>query len=219
METFGKSSIDSPPLVLPLLCLFLSMFFLLPHARTQCFPYSLSMQVCLFVQPRPCPHTQTRVRGHPIAAYHRASPKPRHHAPARLFSSSSMIFDRIGAVAARVLASTRASTASHLAVARTDLLAGASTSSLATTSATSTPFGARGITVNVERGDAERAYKRLRRIMLSEGIYKDLRASCEGHKKPSQLRVLARKERERRNFRSKINSRLGWIMRRKERGF
>lgn len=131
-----------------------------------------------------------------------------------------MILDRIGAVAARVLASTRASTASHLAVARTDLLAGASTSSLATTtSATSTPFSARGITVNVERGDAERAYKRLRRIMLSEGIYKDLRASCEGHKKPSQLRVLARKERERRNFRSKINSRLGWIMRRKERGF
>jgi ribosomal protein S21 len=131
-----------------------------------------------------------------------------------------MIFDRIGAVAARVLASTRASSASHLAVARTDLLtASASTSSTSRVATSSAPFGARGITVNVERGDAERAYKRLRRIMLSEGIYKDLRASCEGHKKPSQLRVLARKERERRNFRSKINSRLGWIMRRKERGF
>lgn len=182
------------------------------------FPYSLSMQVCKFAYSFDL-HTQTRVRGLFIGAYHRARPKPRHHTPVHLFPSSSMIFDRIGAVAARVLSSTRASTASHLAVARTDLLAGASTSSLATTSATSTPFGARGITVNVERGDAERAYKRLRRIMLSEGIYKDLRASCEGHKKPSQLRVLARKERERRNFRSKINSRLGWIMRRKERGF
>ena len=75
------------------------------------------------------------------------------------------------------------------------------------------------ITIPVERGDAERAYKRLRRIMMSEGIYKDLRASTEGHRKPSQLRVLARKERERRTKRSKLNSKLGWIMRQKERGF
>jgi len=218
METFGKSSIDPP--VLPLLCLFFLFFCFHTHApNVSIFVVNASMQVCLFVRPRPLLHTQTRIRGLSISAYHRARPKPRHHTAVHLFPSSSMIFDRIGAVAARVLSSTRASTASHLAVARTDLLAGASTSSLATTSATSTPFGARGITVNVERGDAERAYKRLRRIMLSEGIYKDLRASCEGHKKPSQLRVLARKERERRNFRSKINSRLGWIMRRKERGF
>ena len=75
------------------------------------------------------------------------------------------------------------------------------------------------ITVAVERGDAERAYKRLRRIMLSEGVYEDLRAMTEGHRKPSQLRVLARKERERRTVRQKLNSRLGWIMRQKERGF
>lgn len=75
------------------------------------------------------------------------------------------------------------------------------------------------ITVAVERGDAERAYKRLRRIMMSEGVYEDLRATTEGHRKPSELRVLARKERERRTVRQRLNSRLGWIMRQKERGF
>lgn len=75
------------------------------------------------------------------------------------------------------------------------------------------------ITVAVERGDAERAYKRMRRIMLSEGVYDDLRATTEGHRKPSELRVLARKERERRTMRMKLNSRLGWIMRQKDRGF
>jgi ribosomal protein S21 len=75
------------------------------------------------------------------------------------------------------------------------------------------------ITVNVERGDAERAYKRLRRIMVSEGMYKDVRATTEGHRKPSEWKVLARKERERRTYRSKLNSKLGWIMRQKDRGF
>jgi hypothetical protein len=55
--------------------------------------------------------------------------------------------------------------------------------------------------------------------MVSEGIYKDLRETTEGHRKPSELRVIARKEREQRSYRSKVNSKLGWIMRRKERGF
>jgi len=59
----------------------------------------------------------------------------------------------------------------------------------------------------------------LRKIMVSEGIYKELRESTTGHRKPAELRVLARKERERRTRRSKLNSKLGWIMRQKERGF
>ena len=75
------------------------------------------------------------------------------------------------------------------------------------------------ITIPVDNGDAERAYRRLRKIMVSEGIYKELRESTMGHRKPAELRVLARKERERRTRRSKLNSKLGWIMRQKERGF
>ena len=75
------------------------------------------------------------------------------------------------------------------------------------------------ITIPVDNGDAERAYRRLRKIMVSEGIYKELRESTTGHRKPAELRVLARKERERRTRRSKLNSKLGWIMRQKERGF
>jgi ribosomal protein S21 len=111
-------------------------------------------------------------------------------------------------------------------VARSTMLATTSTSSALTSPfaavgarGSATPNASRTITVMVERGDADRAYKRLRRIMVSEGIYQDFRSTTEGHKKPSELRVIARKERERRSYRSKLNSKLGWIMRRKERGF
>jgi ribosomal protein S21 len=129
-----------------------------------------------------------------------------------------MVFSTVASVARRAMTSALAGTsktapsaiAAPFALASASALANARQPSLATR-----PM----ITIPVERGDAERAYKRLRRIMMSEGIYKDLRASTEGHRKPSQLRVLARKERERRTKRSKLNSKLGWIMRQKERGF
>jgi ribosomal protein S21 len=143
-----------------------------------------------------------------------------------------MLFDRFAAVARRAMSSALAgpSSSSTLLGARWPRAAAScGTTTSSSGSSTTTTTAARGgdvvvarrgvITIPVDNGDAERAYKRLRKIMVSEGIYKELRESTMGHRKPAELRVLARKERERRTRRSKLNSKLGWIMRQKERGF
>jgi ribosomal protein S21 len=141
-----------------------------------------------------------------------------------------MFFDRFAAVARRAMSSALAGPSSSTLLGARSLRAAASCGTTTSSSgSTSTTTAARGgdvviarrgvITIPVDNGDAERAYKRLRKIMVSEGIYKELRESTTGHRKPAELRVLARKERERRTRRSKLNSKLGWIMRQKERGF
>ena len=138
----------------------------------------------------------------------------------RLVDIAGMILDRAVMALARASAATARASRSIAPISSARRDADARTATATSTSGEPSRARARGvITVSVERGDAERAYKRLRRIMMSEGAYEDLRASTEGHRKPSQLRVLARKERERRTMRQKLNSKLGWIVRQKERGF
>jgi len=141
-----------------------------------------------------------------------------------------MLLDRVVvAVARRAMSSSSSSSSSSSALGARSLRAAVSSwGTTATAAATTTAMRGGGvgdiarrgvITIPVDNGDAERAYRRLRKIMVSEGIYKELRESTMGHRKPAELRVLARKERERRTRRSKLNSKLGWIMRQKERGF
>ena len=140
--------------------------------------------------------------------------------------SVAMFLDRVVvAVARRAMSSSSSSALGALSSRRAAVGAWGTTATAAamTTMMRGGGFGdiaRRGvITIPVDNGDAERAYRRLRKIMVSEGIYKELRESTTGHRKPAELRVLARKERERRTRRSKLNSKLGWIMRQKERGF
>ena len=141
--------------------------------------------------------------------------------------SVAMFLDRVVVAVARRAMSSSASSSSALGARSRRAAVGSWGTTATAAAATPTMRGGgvgeiarRGvITIPVDNGDAERAYRRLRKIMVSEGIYKELRESTTGHRKPAELRVLARKERERRTRRSKLNSKLGWIMRQKERGF
>ena len=142
--------------------------------------------------------------------------------------SVAMFLDRVVvAVARRAMSSSSSSSSALGALSRRAAVGAWGTATTAAAAMTTMMRGGgfgdiarRGvITIPVDNGDAERAYRRLRKIMVSEGIYKELRESTTGHRKPAELRVLARKERERRTRRSKLNSKLGWIMRQKERGF
>jgi len=140
---------------------------------------------------------------------------PPHRNVLRRSTSINMLFERLGHTA-RALAN---AASSSLRAARSPSWSFAALALAANARASTRATSARTITVMVERNEAERAYKRLRRIMINEGVYKDLRAAKEGYRKPSELRVIARKDRERRTYKSALNSKLGWIIRRKERGF
>jgi ribosomal protein S21 len=81
-----------------------------------------------------------------------------------------------------------------------------------------------GIGVVVEDGNVDRAMRRLKRTMINEKMFDLFKERLgggkgSGFKKPSEHRVLALKERDRRVFKKKLKQKIGWILRRRERGF
>lgn len=78
--------------------------------------------------------------------------------------------------------------------------------------------------VIVEDGNVDRAMRRLKRTMINEKMFDAFKERLgtgrdAGFKKPSEKRVLALKERDRRVFKKKLKQKIGWILRRRERGF
>jgi ribosomal protein S21 len=78
--------------------------------------------------------------------------------------------------------------------------------------------------VVVEDGNVDRAMRRLKRTMINEKMFEAFKTRLgtgrdAGFKKPSEKRVLALKERDRRVFKKKLKQKMGWILRRRERGF
>ena len=78
--------------------------------------------------------------------------------------------------------------------------------------------------VVVEDGNVDRAMRRLKRTMINEKMFEAFKTRLgtgrdAGFKKPSEKRVLALKERDRRVFKKKLKQKIGWILRRRERGF
>ena len=67
-------------------------------------------------------------------------------------------------------------------------------------------------------GDVDRAMRKLKRVMINEGIEKSLKKRLV-FLKGSDARVVARRERDHRKWKKALRSKLGWIMRRKDRGF
>jgi hypothetical protein len=66
--------------------------------------------------------------------------------------------------------------------------------------------------------------RRLKRTMINEKMFEAFKTRLgtgrdAGFKKPSEKRVLALKERDRRVFKKKLKQKIGWILRRRERGF
>ena len=78
--------------------------------------------------------------------------------------------------------------------------------------------------VVVEDGNVDRAMRRMKRTMINEKMFDAFKERLgqgrdAGFKKPSEKRVLALKERDRRVFKKKLKQKIGWILRRRERGF
>lgn len=67
-------------------------------------------------------------------------------------------------------------------------------------------------------GDVDRAMRKLKRTMINEGIEKDMKGR-RVFVKGSDQRVIAKRERDHRKWKKTLRSKLGWIMRRKDRGF
>ncbi|CAL6321253.1 unnamed protein product [Bathycoccus prasinos] len=66
--------------------------------------------------------------------------------------------------------------------------------------------------------------RRMKRTMINEKMFDAFKERLgqgrdAGFKKPSEKRVLALKERDRRVFKKKLKQKIGWILRRRERGF
>ena len=77
----------------------------------------------------------------------------------------------------------------------------------------------KGVGVHVGAdGDVDRAMRKLKRVMINEGIEKSMKRR-QVFLKGSDARVVARRERDHRKWRKALRSKLGWIMRRKDRGF
>ena len=77
----------------------------------------------------------------------------------------------------------------------------------------------KGVGVHVSGdGDVDRAMRKLKRTMINEGIEKSMKAR-KVFVKGSDQRVVAKRERDHRKWRKQLRSKLGWIMRRKDRGF
>ena len=107
---------------------------------------------------------------------------------------------------------------------------------------THAPGGARGISVYVEHNNMDKALRRLKRLMIEEGITKELKERTH-NQKPSQLRVrgasavaaaassatltlrvraaqvLEQKARDKRLKKRELKIKLNWILRKKARGF
>jgi ribosomal protein S21 len=77
----------------------------------------------------------------------------------------------------------------------------------------------KGVGVHVGAdGDVDRAMRKLKRTMINEGIEKAMKAH-QVFLKGSDARVVAKRERDHRKWRKALRSKLGWIVRRKDRGF
>ena len=88
--------------------------------------------------------------------------------------------------------------------------------------APSVPGAVRGKTTGVgvfvgADGDVDRAMRKLKRTMIMEGIEKQMKRRA--HYVKGEQRVIAKRERDHRKWRKAIRGKLGWIVRRKERGF
>ena len=89
--------------------------------------------------------------------------------------------------------------------------------------APSVPGAVRGKTTGVgvfvgADGDVDRAMRKLKRTMIMEGIEKQMKRRAH-YVKGAEQRVIAKRERDHRKWRKAIRGKLGWIVRRKERGF
>ena len=60
--------------------------------------------------------------------------------------------------------------------------------------------------------------RKLKRVMINEGIEKNVKKRLV-FLKGSDARVVAKRERDHRKWKKALRSKLGWIMRRKDRGF
>jgi ribosomal protein S21 len=77
----------------------------------------------------------------------------------------------------------------------------------------------KGVGVHVGAdGDVDRAMRKLKRVMINEGIEKNVKKRLV-FLKGSDARVVAKRERDHRKWKKALRSKLGWIMRRKDRGF
>ena len=77
----------------------------------------------------------------------------------------------------------------------------------------------KGVGVHVGAdGDVDRAMRKLKRVMINEGIEKSVKKRLV-FLKGSDARVVAKRERDHRKWKKALRSKLGWIMRRKDRGF
>jgi ribosomal protein S21 len=66
--------------------------------------------------------------------------------------------------------------------------------------------------------DVERAVRKIRRKMMVEGIERAMQRQ-KHFVKGAERRVIAKRERDHRKWRKALRSKLGWIVRRKDRGF
>jgi ribosomal protein S21 len=64
----------------------------------------------------------------------------------------------------------------------------------------------------------ERAVRKIRRKMMVEGIERAMQRQ-KHFVKGAERRVIAKRERDHRKWRKALRSKLGWIVRRKDRGF
>lgn len=78
------------------------------------------------------------------------------------------------------------------------------------------PQQVRHIMVEVVNDDLERAIRKLMRRLRDDGCIRRLR-SRQYYQKPSELKVLARKERDKRIQRKAFRKKLNWIMERRKR--
>ena len=77
----------------------------------------------------------------------------------------------------------------------------------------------KGVGVHVGAdGDVDRAMRKLKRVMINEGIERSMKKRLV-FLKGSDANVVARRERDHRKWKKALRSKLGWIMRRKDRGF
>jgi len=74
------------------------------------------------------------------------------------------------------------------------------------------------ISVPVDRDNVERAMMRFNRMLVEEGLVKAAKAK-ETHMTPSEAKVEARKDRDYRLAKKRLKWKLGWVIRRKTRGF
>jgi ribosomal protein S21 len=72
--------------------------------------------------------------------------------------------------------------------------------------------------VEVTNDDLERAIRKMKRRLKDDNGIKLLRER-EYYRKPSELKVLARKERDKRIAKKEFRSKLKWITNRRSRGF